>query len=289
MGNRKIVIHRTAEHWFGLILLSAVIVVPVGWIMLYSAAYSFGGIGRLSAGWTLRYWMNGLQSGSLASSLLLSMAVSASIVSFALITSLGFVLVSADLRDDRRLFALLLLPLGTPVAVAAVVVYQILNPGGLLARIAFHGRWINSPSDFPVFVNDVWSLGIIAAGTFTAFPLLTLFFFKTWSAAKIDKYCRLAESLGATTFRSRIRVALPMLLRRSRSMILLMFLVNLGSYEIPLLLGRQSPQMISVLTQRRFGRFDLLHRPQAFVFATAYLVVVAAGVVTLQLGRRHRG
>ena len=204
-------------------------------------------------------------------------------------SSLAFVLVSADLRDDRRLYALLLLPLGTPVAVSAIVVYQILNPGGLLARIAFHWRWIYSLSEFPVFVNDVWSLGIISAGTFTAFPLLTLFFFKTWTAAKIDRYCRLAESLGASSFRSRVRIALPMLLRRSRSMILLMFLLNLGSYEIPLLLGRQSPQMISVLTTRRFGQFNLLQRPQAFVFATAYLVVVATGVATLQLGRRDRG
>ncbi|MEZ6090221.1 MAG: hypothetical protein R3C05_19780 [Pirellulaceae bacterium] len=53
----------------------------------------------------------------------------------------------------------------------------------------------------------------------------------------------IAESLGASWWDSRWRAALPMLLSRGASMIMLLFILTLGSYEVPLLLGRQSPQM----------------------------------------------
>jgi putative spermidine/putrescine transport system permease protein len=77
-----------------------------------------------------------------------------------------------------------------------------------------------------------------------------------------------------------------MLLNRGRQMIILTFLLNLGSYEIPLLLGRQSPQMFSVLTQRKFGQYNLLERPEAFVLATTYLLLVGLGVKLMLVWRR---
>src|SRR5690606_25443638 len=135
-------------------------------------------------------------------------------------------------------------------AVAAVITYQLLNPGGFVARLAFRAGMIESPSDFPALVNDRYAIGIVLAQTVFALPLLTLFFLKTWQSARVDRYVQLARSLGATTWQARWHVALPMLLERGRPMLLLTFLFNLGSYEIPLLLGRQSPQMFSVLTQR---------------------------------------
>ena len=50
----------------------------------------------------------------------------------------------------------------------------------------------------------------------------------------------------------------------------------LGSFEIPLLLGPQSPQMISVLARRKFGLFDLEQKPQAFIIALLYTGLVVA-------------
>jgi len=94
------------------------------------------------------------------------------------------------------------------------------------------------------------------------------------------------RKLGATRWQARQQVALPMLLSRGRPMILLTFLFNLGSYEIPLLLGRQSPQMFSVLTQRRFGQFDLMQRPEAFVLAITYFLLVGLGLRLLLSWRK---
>jgi putative spermidine/putrescine transport system permease protein len=54
----------------------------------------------------------------------------------------------------------------------------------------------------------------------------------------------------------------------------LFFVFVLGSYEIPLLLGRQSPQMMSILTMRKLERFDLATIPQAYVIALIYTVMM---------------
>ena len=42
------------------------------------------------------------------------------------------------------------------------------------------------------------------------------------------------------------------------------------------MLGRQAPQMVSLLVLRRFALFDLSTRPQAFVVAVGYAAVVLA-------------
>ena len=272
----------------GLSLLLAVVAAPMAWSLGYSLLYSLGGIGLFSDGWTLQHWRTALQSGELAGSLLYSGAIACVVTSIATTCALGFVLFAPQARSDRRCLALLCLGLATPVAVTGLLTYQLLNPGGYLARLAFHAGSIASPSEFPTLVNDRWSIGLIVAQSIAVFPLLALFFLNTWSTARLDRYCALAESLGATRRQARLRVALPMLLRRGAPLILLMLLWQFGSYEIPLLLGRQSPQMFSVMTQRHAGRFDLLDRPEAFALAVVYLLLVGAGVCVLIRWRRRR-
>jgi putative spermidine/putrescine transport system permease protein len=287
----------------GLLLLLAGIVAPMAWALVYSALYSFGGIGLLSEGWTLWHWRSALTSGGLVPSLILSVAVAATVAALTTIGALTITLLSAVPRCGRSptvphnrpkvsrngwLRALLCLPLATPAVVAGLMAYQVLNPGGLLSRLVCHTGAIESPSDFPALVNDRWAIGIILTQFMTALPLLTLFFLAAWTSAHVDRYCRLAESLGATPTQARLRIALPMLLRRALPLITLIFLWQLGTYEIPLLLGRQSPQMFSVLTQRHFGQFDLEQRPEAFTLAVTYLLLTGAGLLILLLRRSHR-
>jgi len=277
---------RTSRGYGGLAILLVIIACPMVWVFGYSLAYGLGGIGLLSDGWTLRHWQSALSVGGLKESLLFTPAIAATVTLLSAAGSLGFVMWLPEARNSKFTLALLCVPLATPSAVAAVITYQLLNPGGFLARLAFQAGMIESPSDFPALVNDPYAVGIVLAQTASALPLLTLFFLKTWQSAHADRYCRLAEALGATRWQARRQVALPMLLSRGRPMILLTFLFNLGSYEIPLLLGRQSPQMFSVLTQRRFGQFDLMQRPEAFVLATTYFLLVGLGLRLLLSWRR---
>ena len=286
MANSRHSLDRNAGRWIGLALLGLFIVFPMGWVVVYSALYSLGAIGALSQGWTLKHWQSAFLVGGLKDSLYFSPLIAATVTLIAVSGSLSLVLIAPQSRNSPLTLATLGIPLATPSAVMAVMVYQILNPGGFLSRLCFHAGWIISPSQFPVLVNDPWAIGIVIAQSCSALPLLTLFFLKTWTSARIDRYCTLAQALGASRMQARLQIALPMLLNRGWQMIMLTFLLNLGSYEIPLLLGRQSPQMFSVLTQRRFGQFNLLERPEAFVLATTYLLLVGLGV-RLMLARRR--
>jgi len=270
----------------GLWLLLTAIVAPMAWALGYSLLYSTGGIGLLSEGWTLRHWRSALASGGMAASIVLSVTVAGVVTTLASMGALAITLIAPPTCRRGWLPALLCIPLATPAAVSGLLAYQILNPGGLLGRLAFHAGWIATPSEFPPLVNDRWAFGMICAQMLTALPLLTLFFLGAWTTARIDRYCRLAESLGATRMQARLRIALPMLLRRGAPLLTLVFLWQLGAYEIPLLLGRQSPQMFSVLTQRHFGQFDLEQRPEAFALAVAYLLLAGAGLLLLRGGNR---
>ena len=274
------------EQVWGLSLLVAIVALPIAWAIGYAALYSVGAIGLLSDGVTWRHWSAVLSSHVLSETIGYSMVIAGISTGLAVSAALVFVLSYPRWRLSRWRMSLLVVPLATPAAVVALVTYQVLNPGGLLARFVFALGWIKSPSDFPPLVNDPWSIGLVTAQTATSFPLLVLFLLKSWTSGQIDRYCGLAESLGASLWEARRQVALPMLVSRLRPLILFTFLVNLGAYELPLVLGRQAPQMFSVLTQRRFGLFDLAQRPQAFVLALIYLVLVSLGAMVLVIARR---
>lgn len=286
MPTRFDVLGQNIGRHCGLAILVCFTVWPMAWVVAYSLAYSLGGVGLFSDGWTLRYWQEGFAVGGLKESLVYTLTIAGTVTVFATLGSLAVVLFAPQLRHSALALALLCIPLATPGAVLAFTVHQIMNPGGFLARMAYWVGLIESPTQFPALVNDPYAVGIVFAQTCGALPLLSLFFLNTWTVVHADRYCRLAESLGASRMHARRQIALPMLLHRGRPVILLIFLMNLGSYEVPLLLGRQSPQMFSVLTQRRFGQFDLLERPQAFALATTYLLLAGVGVQLLLRWRR---
>ncbi|MBK8555069.1 MAG: hypothetical protein IPL65_04535 [Lewinellaceae bacterium] len=55
-------------------------------------------------------------------------------------------------------------------------------------------------------------------------------------------------------------------------------IILFGAYEVPLVLGRQHPRMISVLIAQKFGRFDLLALPQAYVLTVMYALLVSVAL-----------
>lgn len=137
------------SEWLGRFLLGIGIAVPLAWVIGYSLLYSLGGIGLLSDGWTLRYWQRAISTGGLKESLVYSPLIAAVVTLIALTVSMVFVLVRPEARHSLMVLPLLCIPLGTPACVMAVMTYQVLSPGGLISRFAFHFGWLASPSQFP--------------------------------------------------------------------------------------------------------------------------------------------
>ena len=57
---------------------------------------------------------------------------------------------------------------------------------------------------------------------------------------------------------------MPVLLRRAAPTLVLYGVAVLGAYDIPLLLGRTYPQMVSVFVTDRLSRFDLNEIPVGY-------------------------
>ena len=266
--------------------LFALIGMPMAWIIGYSLAYSVGLIGLFSSGFTLDYWQSCLSNTSAGRSILLSISVAAISTGIATLLAIMTVVLWPGCGKNTTFLATVCVGLGTPAVVFALLVSHWLGGGGWLARLAWHLGLIEQPSGVFSLVGDRFSLGIVVAQVCTSIPLLLLFFSQMWETIKGDKLSELAATLGASKWQIKSSVALPILLRRARSLILLSFMFNLGSFEIPLLLGRQSPQMLSVLTQRRTGQFDISQRPESFALSSMYFLVTS-GMLILYLSWRR--
>ncbi len=265
----------------GLGLLGVVVAAPVVFSLVYAALYSLGLTGLLSQGFTLEHWRAVLGSGEIwaAFGLSLYVAVSTMVLTFGLALALAL-----GLREPLRhgpLSTLIYLPLALPGAVAAFFTLQMLSGGGLLARLLAAVGVVEEPSAMVSLVHDRLAVGIVVAHVIAAVPFFTLLFVQLYDTERVGELRRLAVSLGASRWQTVLRVAMPVLLYRASTNLVLYFIWVLGSFEIPLLLGRQAPQMLSVVTYRKFSMFDLMEKPQAYVVALLYtlLVFVILGTV----------
>lgn len=272
----------------GFLFFLAVAVFPVAGSLVYALLYTTGLTGLLSEGFTLSHWATVLSGGELWVSLALSAGVA---FASCLIAATGGMAIALALRPHLErgpLSYAIYLPLAMPFVVGAFVGFETLSGAGMISRLAYSLGLTQGIAGFPSLTNDALYLGVIATHALLALPFLAVVFAQLYESESIDAYAALSRSLGASGAQTLFRVTLPMLLRRARPNLVLLFIVLLGSYEIPLLLGRQSPQMISVLTVRKYQRFDLLQKPEAFVIAIVYTVAILLLLVTA-FRRNHPG
>jgi len=235
---------------------------------------------------SLAAWRAVLTEGEALGSLALSAFVATAVVALALGLALPLALALRDRVRRGIVGAALHAPLAVPAVVAAFVAFQLLTPSGIVGRWLVAAGVVGGMEGVPVVVNDRWAVGIVLAHVALAVPFLVLLLAELADSERLADLARLARTLGAGQRAVRWRVEVPVLLRAAVPQAALLWVAVLGSYEIPLLLGRQSPQMLSVLTLRTFERFDLADKPKAFVLAVLYALAVGA-VLAVVLRRRE--
>ena len=97
----------------------------------------------------------------------------------------------------------------------------------------------------------------------------------------MEELSKLAFSLGANGSQVTWKVTIPIILRKTWTLIALYFIFLLGAYEVPLILGQESPQMLSVLIIRELNQYDLTKISEGFVVAVVYTIVVSLAAVAL--------
>ncbi len=272
----------------GLAVFLAIAVFPASGGLLYALLYSLGGVGLLSRGWTLQAWIRVLTGSEFWRSLLFSSTVAAEVVLISVALGLSLAL-SLGERLQRTLGTLLHVPLTVPNVVAAFLTFQLLAGAGLMSRVAVRVGAIPDTARFPSLVQEPWGIGIVLAHVLLATPFLVLLFAALARSERVSAFVELASTLGANHTQTLRRVVLPLLLRQALPSLVLLFIAILGSYDIPLLLGVQSPQMLSVLVVRKNGIYDLAQKPEAYSVAILYSVftlLLLLRVIPLQ-GRRR--
>lgn len=255
---------------------------PLAAGLTYALLYSLGMVGTLSQGVTLSAWANTLTNHAFWQALGLSATMAAAVVTISTALALGLLMAMRPQLERPHTHFLLHLPLALPPMVAAFVSFQWLGSTGMLARLTR----AESPESFPPLINDPLYFGVGLTLTLGAFPFLLLIFLNHYRAAHLAQISDLAATLGASSGQIRSRVVAPVLLRRAAPTLLLWAVFVFGAYEVPLLLGRQNPTMISMFIHQKFSRFNLADLPVAYVATVMYAAAVILAVLLFFRGEK---
>lgn len=265
----------------GILLFLVLAVLPLLMGIIYALLYSVGLIGLISEGFTLGHWENTLTNIELWFSLGYTFYIALNTIGLTIIGALILTLYFKKYFKKGLAGFSLYVPLAFPAIVVAFLVFQLASQSGFFARFFFQLGLISKVSSFPEFVNDPYGIGIIAAHTFMAMPFFTLYFINLYEHENIEELSQVGFTLGASRIAQTRRIVIPILLRRAFPTLTLYTIFVMGSYEIPLILGRQSPQMISVLVIRKLRKFSLSTIPEAYVIALIFIAVIIVTLLTL--------
>jgi putative spermidine/putrescine transport system permease protein len=273
----------------GTLVLYALFVLGLPLAGLVNAfSVSVGLAGPLATGFTSRYWQQLPTETSLLLSLGFSLYVAIMSVGLAVLIALALVLKRQTMLRLQPFPTLLYVPLLFPSLVVAFYLFQLLSGSGWLSRITHTIGLTSTPDKFPALIQDRVGLGIILAQVVLAFPFFTLLFQSLYDDARLEDLRNLTRTLGASESQFHRRVAAPILLHRAAPTLVLYGVAVLGAYDIPLLLGRTYPQMLSVFITTRLQRFDLAELPAGYLIGFLITVVLMAIIFwTTKLTQRH--
>ncbi len=216
-----------------------------------------------------------------------------SITSTLIAAAVSVVLALALIRwaaDSRAVNFILQIPLTVPHLVIAISVILLLAPSGLFSRLLSSLSIIQSPSAFPLLINDGWGIGIIAVYIWKEIPFITfmlLSVLKNMGTELLD----VGSTLKATRFQRFSFIILPIIAPSLGAACLIVFAFTFGAFEVPFLLGRTYPLSLSVWAYKNYSDIDLLARPEGIaiglIIAAIVILAIIFSQVLLHFGRKR--
>lgn len=258
----------------GFILFIVFAVLPFTLAFGYALLYSFGIIGVINEGFTVSFWKEVFTSSTLGTSFLYSALIATIGVVLSVGLALWVVLNFKESFNNKYLSFIIYMPLAVPGIVSAFFTYQLFAKSSFFSRISHQFDWIENAQQFPDLVNDNWAIGIIITFITLLTPFFVLLYLNIYKDERIAELSQLSKALGANKNQIALKVSLPIMLKKSWVLIVLYFIFLLGAYEVPLILGQESPQMLSVLILRELKQFDLSKISEGYVMAVVYTVII---------------
>lgn len=144
-------------------------------------------------------------------------------------------------RQSARLMLLVIIPFWTSLLVRVTAWYVLLQPGGVVNSLLLSSGMISQP--VPLVFNRI---GVLIGMTHVLLPYMILAIYSVMKSVP-PTYMRAAQSLGAHPVTAFIRIYLPQTLPGVGAGCFLVFVLALGYYITPALLGGAGDQMISQL------------------------------------------
>lgn len=263
------------------------VLLPVAGGLVYALLFSFGIIGVLAKGFNIGAWKEVLINGQFWTAIGYSFYISAFSIGISVAMALLLAISWRRNLSKGLLSMVVYLPLCFPGTVMAFYAYQLLAKSGLVSRIAIKAGLIDSLQSFPGIVNDKYGIGIIFTTVLLVTPFFIILFSNLYRSERVEEFRHLAKTFGASNSQLWLKVSIPILLSRSALTIYLFVIFVMGSYEVPLLLGRQDPQMISVSTIEKIQRYNLYDKPQGFAMALLYVVLMILALLVLYKGNKR--
>ena len=225
-------------------------------------------------------------------SLLLTLYIAGASTGMAAGISIVAALVLVSLVERSRVVHFIFqIPLTVPHLVIAVAVVFMLAPAGLLARTTAALGLIQTPADFPLLINDRWSIGIILTYVWKEIPFITLMILAVLRHSGND-LLDVGRTLKAGRWQRFRYITLPIIFPALGAASLIVFAYTFGAFEVPFLLGRTYPMTLPVWAYKNYSDIDLMARPEGIATGIVIALVVMLAVVLAQLmtkAARQRG
>jgi putative spermidine/putrescine transport system permease protein len=198
-----------------------------------------------------------------------TISISATVTLLCLILGypVAWLLANLPAKNSNRLMLFVIVPFWTSVLVRTTAWYVLLQPGGVINSLLMGIGLTTHP--LPLIFNRA---GVLIGMTHVLLPYMILAIYSVMKSIS-PVYVRAAQSLGAHPFTAFVRIYMPQTLPGVGAGCFLVFVLALGYYITPALLGGAGDEMISQLiaiqtnTQLNWGLAGAL---------SAYLVIFTA-------------
>lgn len=153
----------------------------------------------------------------------------------------AWLLANLPAKSSNRLMLFVIVPFWTSVLVRTTAWYVLLQPGGVINSLLMAIGLTTHP--LPLIFNRA---GVLIGMTHVLLPYMILAIYSVMKSVS-PVYVRAAQSLGAHPFTAFVRVYMPQTLPGVGAGCFLVFVLALGYYITPALLGGAGDEMISQL------------------------------------------
>lgn len=208
-------------------------------------------------------------------------AIAGSVTLLCALIGLPYAMLAASVTGWKRnaLLLAVLLPLWTSLLVRTAAWFILLQNEGIINKTLIGFGWIDGP--LPLIFNR---LGVVIAMTHVLLPFMVLPIFSVVSAIP-KNLMPAAASLGARPLRAFWRVLLPLSMPGLLAGSLLVFMVAIGYYITPALVGGPNDQMISSV----IAFYALQTANWGMAGALGILLLAVTTVLYMVYGRLSRG